>query len=374
MRKAARLTLVLVAVLVSCLAASCIRSGSIVRELETPDWQYAVETDHYLIYSNISRELVERAAVVAERAYTGAAKRLHVDDDDPAFVKTLERRLDTAPKEFVRTLDDGAKLYELPDGVTLREWSSDNTVRQFELPDGRTFAFWEHAMYGRKVPVYLCKDKEELDAWFPNTSGPGRGGWGPAAGVIGIITTSKNMNVDRDNVAHEIGHQILGYAVYGPPVWLDEGLAMYARVDAETGRYRAGSINTAALLTCAKGAEDGTLVPVDTLVRMDYNAFHFTKNEWQHYAQSWALVHYLIRSKHPQVRGKLARYLDELKKGRDALVALEELYDLDVLQDEYVAYIKALAERELKPRTRQRSRTPDARSSLLLLVAQPLAA
>jgi hypothetical protein len=371
MRRTARVVIVLVAVLFACVTTSCVpsypvvRARPVVREIETPDWQYAVETDHYRIHSNISRELVERAAVVAERAYAGAAKRLHADDDDPSYVKTLERRLDELPKTFVRTWDDGMRQYDLADGLELFEWPSANTVRVFELPDGRRFPFWERAMYGRTVPVYLCRDRAELDAWFPNESGPGRGGWAPAAGVIGIITANERVYADLDNVAHEIGHQVLSYVVYGPPVWLDEGLAMYARVDADTGRYRAGLINAAALRTCAKAIEDGTLVPVETLVRMDFNAFHFCDEEWQHYAQSWALVHCLMRSKHSQIRGKFRRYLDELKKGRDALEALEELYDPNALQDEYVRYIKALWARERARRVRPRRRQNAGESASL---------
>jgi len=376
MRRTPRSVIVLVGVLLACLATSCVHSRALVRaaarEIETPGWQYAVETDHYRIHTNISRELADRAALVAEQAYAGAAKRLRADDNDRTFVKTLERRLDDLPKKLTHTWDDGTTQYELPGGVKLLEWPSENTVRSLELPDGRKFAFWEHAMYGRTVPVYLCKDKAELDAWFPNEGGPGRGGWAPAAGVIAITTTDKNVYADLDSVAHEISHQVLSYAVYGPPVWLDEGLAMYAGLDPDTGRYRAGSINAAAVRTCARAIEEGRLVPVETLVTMDYSAFHLTKDEWQHYAQSWALVHCLMHSKHPQLRGKFRRYLDELKRGRNALEALDERYDLDALQDEYVKYIKALAARErAKERPRSESERP---SSVCVFTVQPAAA
>lgn len=335
--------LLALALLQTCLLASCTRPSPIVAEIESPDWKYAVETEHYVISTNISRDLVERAAVVAERAYTAAVKRLRADDDDPAFVKTAERTFDRMPWKLTYTWDDGTKLYETPDGLKMTEWPRENTVRSIEFSDGRSYAFWEWARYGRKATIYLCATKKELDAWFADGNDAGRGGWGPATGVVGIMAVSKNPNYDLDNIAHEIGHQVLGYCVYGPPVWLDEGLAMYAGIDHTSGEYRAGLIRPAMLKTCAESAEKGALVPVDKLVSMDFGAFHIkTDDEWLHYAQSWALVHCLMQSKHPQIRGKLPGYINELKKGRDALEALKATYDLDLLQQEYVEYIKAL--------------------------------
>jgi hypothetical protein len=371
MRQAAQLALAVFAVLQVCLLGSCTPPSAIIAEVESPDWRHAVETEHYVIHTNVSRELVERAAVVAERAYAGASRRLRVNDDNPAFAKTIERTFDQMPWELTNTWDDGSKLYELPDGLKLTEWPGDNTVREIVFPDGRKYAFWEHAMYGRKVAVYLCATQEELNTWFADGGDAKRGGWGPATGVVGIMAVSENQNDDLDNLAHEIGHQCMGYVVYGPPVWLDEGLALYAgvgRADREVrdDTYRSGVIRQPMLKTCAKAVEDGALVPVAELVKMDFAAFHMdTDNEWQHYAQSWALVHCLMESKHPRIRGKLRAYLDELKKGRDAIEALDELYDPDVLQEEYVNYIKALAERE---QAKGQRRTRAQRTSLLLPV------
>ena len=319
-------------------------AGSAEAQSET-EWRHVVETEHYLIYTNMSRDLLEKAAEVAEQAYAGAAERMNIYDKNRHFIKNLERTF-TEERKLVRSWDNGARQYQLPNDIVLHEWPDYGTTYQFVFPDGRKFTFWRNSMFGQEVKVYLCKDKEELEQSFhgavPN---PGRGGWSPHEGIIAIVMTYPEEYKNLDGLAHEISHQCMGYIVYTPPVWLDEGLAMYAGVGRD-GKCKAPIVRKLEIKECVDAVNDGALVPIEKLIRLDYAGFHFTKRERLHYVESWALVHFLVHSEEPKIKGKFSEYLKELRKGRNSVKAFGEIYDLEFLSREWLKYIKTLGAQE----------------------------
>ncbi len=144
-----------------------------------------------------------------------------------------------------------------------------------------------------------------------------------------------------DNLVHEISHQVMNYIVYDPPVWLDEGLAMYAGIDSGN-IYREGILREKYLKLCVEAVEEKGLVAIKRLVKLDYDEFHFTEKEQLHYGESWALVRFLLDSEHREIKGKFQEYMTELRRGVDACEAFVEIYDLELLSREWRKYLAGL--------------------------------
>lgn len=115
--------------------------------------------------------------------------------------------------------------------------------------------------------------------------------------------TSEAKSMTERLVRHEGAHQLFHcYGVHSTrglePTWLAEGLATYCE-PAEIGRWHAG---LAERLAAARRA--GTLIPLEKLLNHDDPAGFFvlgTDTAPAGYAQSWALLQYLMQ---PQRRGQ----------------------------------------------------------------------
>jgi len=283
-------------------------------------------------------DLLGKAEEIAERAYAGAEKRFDIHRNGPGFIKDLERSIYRDSK-LLKNFDDGRRQYKLPDGTILNEWPDNGTIYELVLIDGRKFTFCKRGMLGRKVDIYLCKDSRELKRLTDGSpNGTGRGGWFVSEGRIAIIMDRTYEYQNLDNVIHEISHQVMNYIVYNPPIWLDEGLAMYAGLDSGN-IYREGLVREGCVKLLTKAVDRDGLVPLADLIRLDYDKYHFSDDERLHYAQSWCLVHLLLNSDHPDISGKLGKNLDELRRGKDSISTFTDLYDLKLLENELVKYI-----------------------------------
>lgn len=306
------------------------------------EWKYHASTKNYEIYTNISSRFLSTASKIAEQAYEKAVERLDAKNNDKEFIKTIERNIEKMNKNLINEWEDGTRQYQLNDGIILNHWQHADDQYQIVLPDGRKFSFWERGMYGQKVNIYLCKDKDELKRNIEKSvEGTGRGGWYIVEGKISYEMVYKEEYKNLDNLAHEISHQITDYILYDPPVWLNEGLAMYAGINSD-GEYEEGLIRPDHLNECVSALNNDSLVNVGSLIKMNYDKYHNTKNESLHYSESWALVHMLLNSRHSSVKGKFIPYLTDLRKGIDPMTAFNKHYDIKVIEKGFPKYIEWL--------------------------------
>jgi len=308
----------------------------------TEQWRFHTSTRHYEIYTNMSKKFLSTASKIAEQAYEKAVERMDAKNNSKEFIKSIERNFENMNMKLVHEWEEGTRQYELKGGIILNHWPQSNNQYQIILSDGRKFSFWEHGMYGRKVNIYLCKDNEELKRNIEKSiEGTGRGGWYLVEGKISYEMVYKEEYKNLDNLAHEISHQITDYILYDPQVWLNEGLAMYAGINADD-EYEEGLIRPDHLNECLNALKDDSLVKVGDLIKMDYDKFHMSKNESLHYSESWALVHLLLNSKHSSVKGKFIPYLTDLRKGIDPATAFKNHYDIKTLEKGFPKYIEWL--------------------------------
>jgi len=136
-------------------------------------------------------------------------------------------------------------------------------------------------------------------------------------------------------ILHEYAHFLVGNAHGEVPVWADEGLAQY--YESFLVREDGIAIVGVPLLDHIELLRRTHLMPLEELLRVDRESPTYNRNAHGRglfYAQSWALVHYLLRGG-PARDGQLGRYLALLRAGADAGGAFTEVFgDPVALEDE----------------------------------------
>jgi tetratricopeptide (TPR) repeat protein len=136
-------------------------------------------------------------------------------------------------------------------------------------------------------------------------------------------------NIEGDNpyevVYHEYTHAIMNLNFRGLPVWLNEGLAEFYGnstihdKDVEIGKIAATHLQT---------LHHERLIPMDELLRADAQSPYY--NEQNHasvfYAQSWAIVHYLLMDPEARKRQYLFTFLSAWDASGDQLGAAQKAF------------------------------------------------
>jgi len=182
----------------------------------------------------------------------------------------------------------------------------------------------------RPVSIFIYANAQDLRAAmiFPRewTGGVAF----PEFGTIAIGVSASQLNWGKRAVAHELGHMVIHQVTFSPygaslPVWLNEGLAMYA--EGESDAY------LEALLR--KAVSQGRLFSVRSL-SSPFSAK--PEDAYLSYAQSQSLVEFLIQN---YGKDKILQLLYLLKEGNSCDEALLQIYGfdqagLDKLWQEYI--------------------------------------
>ena len=106
-------------------------------------------------------------------------------------------------------------------------------------------------------------------------------------------------------IFHEFAHSLIDSTIAGVPVWLNEGLAEYYSTfeTRDAGRSAVVGLADASHVLSLRSE---TLLPLPELLKVTHAspAYNEGSKRGMFYAQSWALVHYLIRGA-PHRRGQL---------------------------------------------------------------------
>jgi tetratricopeptide (TPR) repeat protein len=140
-------------------------------------------------------------------------------------------------------------------------------------------------------------------------------------------------------IYHEYFHSVTLPYMPGLPLWLAEGFAdFYGNTvmmgkDAILGRANGGLINE---------LRGGRLIPLDVLFQVDHSSPYYNEQNKTSlfYAESWALVHYLMAGDKGAHRQLITNYLTALTKGADAVAAGRQAFgDLGQFQRQLAQYI-----------------------------------
>jgi tetratricopeptide (TPR) repeat protein len=124
---------------------------------------------------------------------------------------------------------------------------------------------------------------------------------------------------------HEYTHALIRLNFANLPLWLNEGLAdFYGNTTLGDKEIKTGSIDEGHLYILGQNK----LIPIETLLQADHRSPYYNESNQANvfYAESWALVHYLLMD--PQAREKqlLKSFLTAYDKSGDQIAAAKEAF------------------------------------------------
>jgi tetratricopeptide (TPR) repeat protein len=202
----------------------------------------------------------------------------------------------------------------------------------------------EHFDSSVPLTVIVFKDDESYRPFEPFFSGQ-------PAGVAGFFQSSPDvdyitLSVDSKHVRrpdalafHEYVHLLVRNSYGHAPLWFNEGLAeYYSTFDISDGNKKVTLGNP--VRTRVQTLRGRELLPLETLLRVDDSSPYYKEHDKRDifYAESWALVHYLLSG---QRRTQLSAYLELLARGTTVDDAFRQAFRTDfiTLENEFRAFV-----------------------------------
>lgn len=150
-----------------------------------------------------------------------------------------------------------------------------------------------------------------------------------------------DINSERpyDTIYHEYFHVLAEAALGEIPLWLNEGMASYWQAtQIFSGEMRVGGANLGHISALRREA----MMPLSRLFAVGHDSpeYQDADKASMFYAQSWALVHYLMVGDR-RGREKIAGYLQRLRSGDDPVASIGVAFgDIAALESQLVAYVR----------------------------------
>lgn len=203
-----------------------------------------------------------------------------------------------------------------------------------------------HVDLGKPLVILAVKNEDSLKILLPaywETKGrvhpAGYFMPGEAQDFVAVRTDIEGDN-PYEVVYHEYTHAIMNLNVQGLPVWLSEGLAEYfgASVmhekEVDIGRPLLGRLIE---------LQQGRLIPIDALMLADAHSPYYNEENRASvfYAESWAIVHYLMLAPEARKRQLLRAFLAAWESTGNQLQAAQQTFgDLKKFANSMEAYAR----------------------------------
>jgi len=199
---------------------------------------------------------------------------------------------------------------------------------------------------GRPLIIFALKNEDSLKILLP-------GYWEVKghAHPAGIYVSGEERdfvalrtNIEGDNpyevVYHEYAHAILNLNFRDLPVWLSEGLAEYFG----NSRIRDNEVNIGMPSRyLVETLQQSRLIPIAELLRADQQSPYYNEQNRVSvfYAESWAIVHYLLLDPNARQQRLLANFLKVWEASGDQVQAAQETFgDLKKFSQTMEAYAR----------------------------------
>ncbi|MAG32721.1 MAG: hypothetical protein CL908_17715 [Deltaproteobacteria bacterium] len=166
-----------------------------------------------------------------------------------------------------------------------------------------------------------------------------------------LLFQSLDADKTRAVLFHEAFHQYLDIAISNAPLWFNEGNAEYWGIttfDAD-GKPTIGGLQKGRLATLRLSmANHAKLVGLKKLMTMSRGRFMNRRRASFHYAQSWALVHWLRHGEDDRAKELFADYTKVLlatnngHKAWNATFAALDTQTVRQMESQFEAYVKAM--------------------------------
>ena len=143
-------------------------------------------------------------------------------------------------------------------------------------------------------------------------------------------------------IFHEYGHFIIENNIRNAPVWLSEGLAeFYGTFDSSDNEQKIKL--GAPILRHIATLRNENYIPLEKLINVDYKSpyYHEANKAGIFYAESWALVHYLMLGDHQKREKQFFNFVGHLNPNESPENAIARVFqtDLKTLDKELRQYI-----------------------------------
>lgn len=198
------------------------------------------------------------------------------------------------------------------------------------------------ANFSSPVPttVIVFKSDSSYRPFKPNANLAGYFQPGPDVNYITLTTETRGEQDPFSVIFHEYTHLLVNNTVGNVPIWFNEGLAEY---------YSSFSITDDQKIMIGKPIgshvfllRENKMLPLRTLFQVDQHSPYYNERDKQSifYAESWALIHYLILGK-PRLT-ELGRFVKLMDTNMSMEKAFQEAFQVsfEEMEKELREYIK----------------------------------
>ena len=197
------------------------------------------------------------------------------------------------------------------------------------------------------VPTTVVVFKN-ANAYKPFNPGGNAGYFQPGEDVNYITLTAERRPGEENpfgTIFHEYMHLLVKNNVSpNTPPWLNEGLAEFYSTLEVKGGDKSGADIGRLISHHVYYLREQKQLPLRTLLAVDHSSPHYNEKSKRgvFYAQSWALVHYLMLGKERQRAPQLSRYLSLIAGGKSAEEGFKLVFeaDTDAIEKELRDYIR----------------------------------
>lgn len=190
--------------------------------------------------------------------------------------------------------------------------------------------------------VIVFKSDSSYRPFKPSANTAGYFQPGPDMNYI-TLTTEVHGEQDPFNVIfHEYTHLLINNTLGNVPVWFNEGLAEYYSTFgiSDDQKIVLGSPIASHVFLL----RDNKMLPLRTLFQVDHHSAYYNERDKQSvfYAESWALMHYLILGNEGKRLTQLSTFLDLMNANKPMEQAFQQAFQVsfELMEKELRDYIK----------------------------------
>ncbi|HEY6231963.1 MAG TPA: DUF1570 domain-containing protein, partial [Pyrinomonadaceae bacterium] len=167
---------------------------------------------------------------------------------------------------------------------------------------------------------------------------------GPDVNYI-ALKLSKDLSIDQDPytvIFHEFTHLLVRTTIGNVPLWFNEGLAEYYSTFRFTDDQKV--VMGRPISSHVYLLRDNKMLPFRTLFQVDSKSPYYNESEKQSifYAESWALMHYLVLGKDGQRMDQMGKFVELLNRSVPLEDAFQQAFStsFENMEKELRAYIQ----------------------------------
>jgi FimV-like protein len=196
------------------------------------------------------------------------------------------------------------------------------------------------------VPTTVIVFKND-ESYRPFKTNPNTAGYFQPGPDVNYITLEISNDVNREDnpftiIFHEYAHLLIRNTSGNVPTWFNEGLAEYYSTFSITDDQKV--VMGSPIANHVYLLRENKMLPLRTLFQVDQESPYYNERDKQSifYAESWALVHYLILGKDGQRMSQLSKFVELISADVSMEQAFQQAFAMtfEAMEKELRAYIQ----------------------------------